>query len=85
MASSKYTDEGNKTSPTIPDSVLADDSKKWQEKVPIGIKFKPTDQVLAGYYLAGKVSGHTDGPIFQLIKDVEFYQCEPSQLSSKLF
>ncbi|KAJ4709490.1 NAC domain protein [Melia azedarach] len=82
LVSPENTDEINKCSPRLSDSLLADDSKRWREKVPVGIRFKPTDQVLVCHYLAGKVSGCTDGPIFPLIKQVNVYQYDPSQLSS---
>ncbi|KAJ4709489.1 NAC domain-containing protein [Melia azedarach] len=84
-AATSESDQVNKylpPTPMISHSVLADDSKKWREKVPVGIRFKPNDQVLAGYYLAGKVYGRTHGPIFQLIREVHVHQCEPSLLSS---
>ncbi|KAJ4709480.1 NAC domain protein [Melia azedarach] len=60
-------------SPTNPESSLLIDV--------VGAKFKPTDEVLARHYLAGKMSGQTDGPIFPLIKEVDVYKCEPWLLS----
>ncbi|KAJ4709492.1 NAC domain-containing protein 67 [Melia azedarach] len=65
----------------ISNSIIADDSTKWEEKVTVGIRFNPNDQVLASHYLAGKSYGSTDGPIFSLIK-VDVYQHDPSDLSS---
>lgn len=60
------------------------DWERWKEKFE-GIKFRPTAEDLAGHYLAGKVSGSTDGPIFPLIQEVDVYQYEPSKLESKAY
>ncbi|KAJ4708948.1 NAC domain protein [Melia azedarach] len=65
----------------ISNSIIADDSIKWEQKVAVGIRFNPNDQVLASHYLAGKASGSTDSPIFSLIKEVDVYQHDPSDLS----
>ncbi|KAJ4709485.1 NAC domain-containing protein [Melia azedarach] len=59
-------------SPINPESLLTD---------VVGTRFRPTDEILARHYLAGKVSGRADGPIFPLIKEVDVYKCEPKLLS----
>lgn len=62
----------------------ADHNRDWETwKKVDGIKFKPTAEVLIFVYLAGMVSGSTDGPIFPLIQEVDVYQYEPSKLKSK--
>ncbi|KAJ4709484.1 NAC domain-containing protein [Melia azedarach] len=66
----------------ISNSLLADDSIKWGQKVAVGIRFNPNDEVLASHYVAGKSCGSTNGPIFSLIKEVDVYQHDPSDLSS---
>ncbi|KAJ4709077.1 NAC domain-containing protein [Melia azedarach] len=63
-------------------SKLTDESKKWAERKPIGIRFNPTDEVLAGVFLVGKVFGRTaDSPVFQFFRDVNVYDYEPKNLS----
>ncbi|KAJ4723263.1 NAC domain-containing protein [Melia azedarach] len=63
-----------------PESLLAaNDSGKGA--LAVGVRFNPTDELLAGYYLAGKVAGSTGGDVFQQIKDVDVYEHEPSKLS----
>ncbi|KAJ4708947.1 NAC domain-containing protein [Melia azedarach] len=63
-----------------PESLLAaNDSGKGA--LAVGVRFNPTDELLAGYYLAGKVAGSTGGDVFQHIKDVDVYEHEPSKLS----
>ncbi|KAJ4709078.1 NAC domain-containing protein [Melia azedarach] len=62
-------------------SELTDESKKWAERKPIGIRFNPTDEVLAGVFLVGKVFGSTaDSPVFQFFKDAKVYDYEPENL-----
>lgn len=64
-----------------PESLLANDSVNVAETP--GIRFKPNDEHLVDY-LARKVYGCTSGTpttILQLIKEVDIYQHEPSQLS----
>ncbi|KAJ4709497.1 NAC domain-containing protein [Melia azedarach] len=81
-SSSRYANERNAYNLSkISNSLIADDSIKWQEKVAVGIKFNPNDEVLASHYLVGKLSGSTEGPIFSLIKEVDVYQHDPSDLS----
>lgn len=64
----------------------ADHNRDWGGWTKVkGIKFKPTPEVLVGHYLARKVSGCTDGPIFPLIPEVNVYQHEPSKLKSKAY
>ncbi|KAJ4709509.1 hypothetical protein OWV82_019288 [Melia azedarach] len=74
-SSSKYANKRNAYNfSNISNSLTADDSIKWQEKVAVGIRFNPTDEVLASHFLAWKLSGSTEGPIFSLIKEVDVHQ-----------
>lgn len=54
-----------------------------KETLPPGVIFEPNDQQLVFSYLMKKVSGHNHAEGFHFIRDIDIYQHEPSELSSK--
>lgn len=55
-----------------------EDPYKWKEELPVGIKFRPTDQVLILKYLLYKFTGRPIAP--GIISDVEVYDYPPELL-----
>ncbi|KAL6987135.1 hypothetical protein U1Q18_012892 [Sarracenia purpurea var. burkii] len=56
-----------------------DDDEKYFDSFPLGIRFKPTDKELVGYYLKNKIMGRTLPR--SRIRDVNLYNYSPHQLS----
>ncbi|MQL98935.1 hypothetical protein Taro_031650 [Colocasia esculenta] len=52
------------------------------ERLPVGYRFRPTDEELVNHYLKSKISGRTDNGI-DVIAEVDVCKCEPWDLPEK--
>lgn len=52
------------------------------EKLPVGFRFRPTDEELVNYYLKSKISGRRDNNI-EVIPEVDVCKCEPWDLPGR--